>query len=458
MNRPFEGLYLHIPFCVKRCAYCDFPTNAVARDSPRIDDYVARLAHSIELSGRAGLLDRIRTIYVGGGTPSYIGTSRLRRLLETVRECANLAQVVEFTLEANPDSFDEDVAATAAQLGVNRFSIGVQSTDDDVLRLLGRVHDGKQALRALRVAGAYSGNVSADIICGAMNAPGKGIGLSKAGEACEHARTSRERMLRSLQDVVDAGVSHVSAYPLSIEEGTPLERAIEVGELPDVDEDEQAEDMLAIQTALAAAKPQPYKRYEISNYALPGCESIHNTGYWTGAPYLGLGLGAASMFDASDTEQVLASEALGVLGWSGDQPSSRLHGTPFDCGRIRISTGGECAGGGCFEERLTRAQAAAEDFMLAMRLADGIERGRLELLQKANPALCDAQRAIVEKGLARWVANSDFASGASCNPSPKFEPNANSSDLGSNQSDRLVPTKKGWLLGNEMFCEIWDRA
>ncbi len=432
MNRPFEGLYLHIPFCVKRCAYCDFPTNAVPRDSARIDDYLEQLVLSVELAGRAGLLDRVRTIYIGGGTPSFVGAARLRRLLETVGERVDLSQVVEFTMEANPDSFDEEVASAVSRLGVNRFSIGVQSTDDDTLRLLGRVHSGAQALEALRVAGEYAPKVSADIICGIMGVP------HEPGETSDCVVSAmRARMLRSIGDVVAAGVNHVSVYPLTIEEGTPFERAIEAGDLPDVDEDEQAADMLAAASFLGAVEPQPFKRYEISNYALPGCESRHNTSYWTGVPYLGLGAGAASMFDAVDRDRVLESGALAAWGWRGDArddttlPGSRTADSAFPAdpalrgGRTRIAD--------CFEESLTCAQAAAEDFMLAMRLAGGIERSRLEALQNANPALREAERSIIQKGLAAWACSSGHSSSTDC----------------------LAPTERGWLLGNEMFATIW---
>ncbi len=462
MKQPFQALYIHIPFCIKRCAYCDFPTNAVPYSSPIIDSYIDQLITSIEHASRANLLNSVRTIYIGGGTPSYIGVLRLCRLLEALEANVDFGQVREFTLEANPDSFSEDIASCTTKRGVNRFSIGVQSTDNDVLHLLGRVHSASQALDALSIARSYTSNVSADIICGVMDA---------ANRKCQ--ASNFPSTLKSLQDVVSIGANHISVYPLTIEEDTPLEHLISTGQLLDIDEDKQADEMLLACEFLASQKPQPFRRYEVSNYALSGCASQHNMGYWTGVPYLGLGYGASSMFDLADFNEVHTSGVMQVWGMCEDQYGSGAQAHAplgasrdgnygaikynYSEGRIRITTGamlGMCSNNSqrnkCFIEKLTSKQSAAEDFMLKMRMTKGISSSQLRILQNVNPALVEAEQTILDKGLARWAEHGD-------DDGDKI-----SSDItehGSTHktsSRRLVPTQTGWLDGNELFGAIWN--
>ncbi len=471
MKQPFLGLYIHIPFCVKRCAYCDFSTNAVLYSSPIIDSYIDQLINSLELASRANLLKSIRTIYIGGGTPSYIGMSRLCCLLDAIAANIDLEQVREFTMEANPDSFSKDIAACATKRGVNRFSIGVQSTDDEVLQLLGRVHSSSQALDALKIARLYTKNVSADIICGIMDE----VHSSKSQMTLRSAST-----LKSLQDVISLGINHVSVYPLAIEENTALEHLIAAGLLPDIDEDKQAEEMLLAYDFLTSVKPQPFERYEISNYALGGCVSQHNMGYWTGAPYLGLGYGASSMFDAADAHEVHVSKCMQVWGVCGDECETKLNNTDtnthtgtdaslqtcdgssfcnyqYSEGRIRISAGSmdvtdsqsNCTRlqhNKCFIERLSPKQSAAEDFMLKMRTTRGISREQLKILQNVNPALIEAEQIILDKGLAKWQESADTNNNASVRHRKTPE----------TSNTRLVSTQTGWLEGNELFGAIWN--
>lgn len=468
MKQPFQALYIHIPFCTKRCAYCDFPTNAVTYSSPFIDSYIDQLIASIELASRANLLNLVRTIYIGGGTPSYIGVLRLCRLLEALETNIDFAQVREFTMEANPDSFSEDIAACATKCGVNRFSIGVQSTDNNVLHLLGRVHSASQALDALSIAYSYTSNVSADIICGVMDA---------ANRKCQ--ASNFPSTLKSLQDVVSIGANHISVYPLTIEEDTPLEHLISTGQLLDIDEDKQADEMLLACEFLTSQKPQPFERYEVSNYALSGCVSQHNMGYWTGVPYLGLGYGASSMFDLADFNEVYTSGAMQIWGMcedldvmdfdsssrsqtdaalgacrDGDQGASDYN---YNEGRIRITTGAMhdvCSNNSqrnkCFIEKLNSKQSASEDFMLKMRMTQGISSSQLRILQNVNPALVEAEQTILNKGLARWteVADDDdemFSSDI-----------AEHGNAHKTSSKHLVPTQTGWLDGNELFGAIWN--
>lgn len=440
MQKPFEGLYIHIPFCVQRCAYCDFATNAVPQDSPQIDEYVEKVVDSVDLAGQAGLLDGLRTVYIGGGTPSYLGSNRLKTLLEGIARNVDLDSIEEYTMEANPDSFTDEVARTASELGVNRFSIGVQSLDSMVLKILGRVHTSMDALQAINVAMRYGKNVSADVICGVMG---------------DHAAA----MQGTLAYLKRQGVQHVSVYPLTLEEGTPLQQKVAAGRLLDVDEDGQADEMEAARRSLTG---DGYEHYEVSNYALPGRYSRHNTSYWTGAPYLGLGNGAASMFCGCDEDEVRASGVLQPWGWEpgaggasshavassddggigaavayateGPEPDAGANpgGSRGACARVRVTTGPSSSYAPqqdpFSEERLTASEAAAEDFMLAMRTVWGVSQERYDELCKDNPALVDAAKEVQDKGLARWEDGS------------------------------FVPTQRGWLLGNELYGAIWAKS
>ena len=163
---PYKALYLHIPFCVKRCGYCDFATSAVERDSPIIDEYVESLVMDIRRASREGKLGAIETVYLGGGTPSYIGMRRLSMLLYALSMSMHLEPEVECTMEANPESLTAPMVRDIWALGVNRLSLGVQSFDDEVLRILGRAHDAEAARAAVRAAQERFENVSVDLMCG----------------------------------------------------------------------------------------------------------------------------------------------------------------------------------------------------------------------------------------------------------------------------------------------------
>ena len=289
---PYKALYLHIPFCVRKCAYCDFDSCAIARDDARIDEYVDELVIELRRASKSGLLGGIETVYLGGGTPSHIGLSRLSKLLYTLSLSMHLTPDVECTMEANPESLDERMVRDLWALGVNRLSIGVQSFDDDVLRVLGRPHDAACAQRAVRAAQTRFKNVSLDLMCGIP-------------------MQSDESFAESVREAITLGVTHVSVYPLTIEEGTPFASMLEAGQMQEPDEDAQARHMELAASLLTAAG---YERYEVASYAKPGFESRHNTAYWTGVSYLGLGRGAVSMRQTSELrERVQDGEVVEVL-------------------------------------------------------------------------------------------------------------------------------------------------
>lgn len=311
-GQPYRALYLHLPFCQSRCAYCDFVTEAVPCDDPRIDAYVERLVLAIRRAGRQGLLGSIETVYLGGGTPSYVGLRRLSEILYTLSLSMHLTPEVECTMEANPESLTPAMVKDIWALGVNRLSIGVQSLHDSTLRILQRIHTADKARAAIAMARERFDNVSVDIMCGI---PGQ----------------DPEDYCKDLAEVVELGANHVSVYPLTIEEGTPFARMIENGELAETPQDDEA---LMMQMAASILEPLGLERYEVASYARPGYACRHNQAYWTGKPYLGLGTAAATMM----------------------QTEGR---------RVRVQDGQ-------VQDDLDRRQMVCEDLMLAMRMTRGV--------------------------------------------------------------------------------------
>ena len=311
-REPYRALYLHLPFCVSRCAYCDFATQAMRADDPRIDDYVERLCLDIRRAAKAGDLAAVETVYLGGGTPSHAGLSRLSMLLYTLSLSMRLEPDVECTMEANPESLTPNMVRDVWALGVNRLSIGVQSFDDAVLRTLGRAHDADAARRAVACAHERFENVSVDLMCGI---PGQSAASLEA----------------SVRQAVALGVSHMSVYPLTIEEGTPFSRRVEAGEMPEPSDDAAADHM---QIAAEVLADSGFARYEVASYARPGFACRHNIAYWTGVAYLGLGASAVTMTQ-------------------GDGRRARLRDSEV-------------------VEELDARQAAAEDLMLGMRMTAGV--------------------------------------------------------------------------------------
>ena len=270
-KRPL-GLYLHIPFCRSKCIYCDFYSLPSAED--RMDRYAAALCrHLMETAPQAAPYT-VDTVYFGGGTPSYLGVKRLKKLLKTVEKHYALSQEAEVTMEANPDSLRDwrDVRALR-RAGVNRISLGVQSTDDAELKTIGRVHtfaQVREAVDAVRRGGVK--NLSLDLIYGLPD-------------------QTMERWQATLAQAADLGPEHLSCYGLKVEEGTPLWRMRESLVLPD--DDLQADMYLWAVDFLAR---RGYEQYEISNFARPGFASRHNLKYWTLQEYAGFGPGAHSDF------------------------------------------------------------------------------------------------------------------------------------------------------------------
>ena len=266
------GLYIHIPFCKSKCVYCDF--YSLPRSESRMDDYTDALcAHLAETAPfAAGHL--VDTVYFGGGTPSYLGTKRLVKILKTILKKYKVDKQAEITLEANPDSAgDWKELRTLRRCGFNRLSLGMQSADDEELSEIGRVHTMAQTEAAVEAARkAKFQNLSLDLIYGLPH-------------------QTLEGWQKNLSAALDLTPEHLSCYGLKVEEGTPLFARRGTAGLPG--DDAQADMYLYTVEFL---KAQGYEQYEISNFAKPGCASRHNLKYWTLGEYAGFGPGAHSDF------------------------------------------------------------------------------------------------------------------------------------------------------------------
>jgi putative oxygen-independent coproporphyrinogen III oxidase len=285
------SVYVHFPWCLKKCPYCDFVSFAEERE--KIDHSGYADAVIAELSGRRAALEHtlarpLRSVFFGGGTPSLWRPDELGRVLEAILAVAGPLEngEPEITVECNPTSLDEDHARALMRVGVNRLSVGVQGLDEQRLRFLGRLHDPEGGLAALRAA-LRSGmpRVSGDLIYGVA-----GGHEQQASDAAEEARA-----------VAGTGVSHVSAYNLTIEPGTQFGELARRGRLPLLAEDTMVDSFFAIEEVLEGAG---LHHYEISNYARPGHEARHNLGYWEGIDYVGLGCAAFGTLSANDGSAV----------------------------------------------------------------------------------------------------------------------------------------------------------
>jgi oxygen-independent coproporphyrinogen-3 oxidase len=265
------GLYVHVPFCLTRCGYCDF--NAYAGLGHLADRYVEALRCEADLVAGEWDGEPFVSVFLGGGTPTTLDAPQLASLLAHLRRRFAVTFDAEITIEANPDTVDQAKLAALLEAGYNRLSMGAQSFDEGVLLALERVHSPASVRRAFAAARAAGyENVNLDLIYGAT------------GERLESWR-------RTLEETIELRPDHVSAYALTIEPATPLGRAVAANRIPSPDPDLQA-DMFALACELLGAAG--YVHYEISNWAKPGRECVHNLGYWESRPYLGLGAGAHS--------------------------------------------------------------------------------------------------------------------------------------------------------------------
>ena len=276
-------LYLHIPFCVRKCAYCDF-LSAPAEDSVR-EAYMARLREEIKTFAPEYRAYQVSSIFFGGGTPSVLTENQIASVMETLRQCFHIAPDAEISMECNPGTLTEAKAKTIAACGINRVSLGLQSARDEELKALGRIHTWKDFLESfdqMRRVGCR--NINVDLMSAL---PGQTL-------------SSWEK---SLKRVTALKPEHISAYSLILEEGTEFftkfheeELLREKGGTPTLLPSEETERQMYMLTE-SFLRERGYERYEISNYAKPGFACRHNVGYWTRSNYLGFGLGASSLIE-----------------------------------------------------------------------------------------------------------------------------------------------------------------
>ena len=322
-------LYLHMPFCVRKCAYCDFLSFPSGAETQRM--YAKRLMKDIDVMGKRYGEIPVETIFIGGGTPSVPDSALIVEIMEHVRHAFHVADGAEISMEANPGTVTREKLTDYRKAGINRLSFGLQSANDRELKLLGRIHTWAEFLESFTLARE----------CGFANL---NIDLMSAlpGQTCESWKETLSR-------VTDLDPEHISAYSLIIEEGTPFgERyGSEEGRKLLPDEDSEREMYHETKRFL---KDCGYERYEISNYARPGYACRHNIGYWTGVEYLGLGLGASSLAGGKRF-QVTA-----------------------DLNRYLTFTKEELAAGAQYEEihEVSRQERMEEFMFLGLRLTGGV--------------------------------------------------------------------------------------
>ena len=361
------GLYVHIPFCLTRCGYCDFNTYAGLDElqSP----YVTALIREASLASPDWARHSFGSIFMGGGTPTALPASTLTGLLSRLRDLFSIEAEAEITTEANPDTVDEPYLRRLLGDGVTRLSMGVQSFDPAVLHSLDRIHSGQSAraaYQAARTAGFT--NINLDLIYGAQ------------GE-------SLDSWTRTLEEAIGLRPEHVSAYALTVEPNTLLGRKVAAGISPQPDADMQAD---MYDTTCELLGDAGYVHYEVSNWAKPGFESVHNRGYWEGRSYVGLGAGAHSYRD-------------GRRWWNVRPPAEY----------IRLAMNGQLPVGD--EETLTEDDRRLESLLLGLRSAVGID---------AASADGDLLAPYVAEGLAQ------------------------------RRGDRIVLTDRGMLLANEVVLDL----
>jgi putative oxygen-independent coproporphyrinogen III oxidase len=326
---PPSHLYIHVPFCARRCSYCDFSIAVRARTP--VEEYVQALRTELSFGAVEG--STLDTVYLGGGTPSRLGGPGVGDVLAAVRDHASIAPDAEITIEANPDDVNDMAVAQWVAAGINRVSLGSQSFDDSVLEWMHRTHDSRQigqAVKALKRGGIS--NLSLDLI----------FALPE---------TLKRSWERDLTLALDLQPAHVSLYGLTVEAHTPIARWRDRGAVVEGTEDAYEEEFLLAHESMADAG---FEHYEVSNFSRPGKASRHNSAYWTGAPYAGIGPSSHS-FDGT----------------------TRRWNTPAYSEWVRRLGVGEPVGAG--EELLTQGNRDAEEVYLGLRTRRGLQIEETEL-------------------------------------------------------------------------------
>lgn len=332
------ALYVHIPFCLSKCNYCDFNTYEGIEDL--IPSFVDALSAEIALWGKRLNRPRVATVFFGGGTPSYLRGESIARLFGCIDRSMQIVSDAEITLEANPDDVDGDKSEVWLKSGFNRISIGIQSFVDPILVALSRRHSSNQAAAAVKAArDAGFANISIDLMFGLPN-------------------QSLVVWENTLQRAIELGTEHLSLYGLQVEHGTPLYRDVQRGDVRTPGDDLTA-DMYEL--AMDLLGDAGYEHYEISNWAKPGYRSQHNLAYWLNKPYLGVGPGAhSSMFGKRFANMKSPRRYIETMGEASCDD---------DAGTFGIIEGDTAID---FVEVTSQSMAMSETMMLGLRLSDGV--------------------------------------------------------------------------------------
>lgn len=321
------GIYLHIPFCRQACTYCNFHFTTSLRYKNELVDALAQEAES----ERPYLQNEtVNTIYFGGGTPSILDIADLQKLLSVIRNNYPVAADAEITLEANPDDISAGKLQAWKTLGINRLSIGVQSFFEEELRWMNRAHTSQEAVNSLQLAVQAFDNITMDLIYGSP-------------------LLTDDMWKQNVQRALGLRIPHLSCYALTVEEKTPLHKLINTSKAADVDNEKQARQFLLLVQWL---KENGYEHYEVSNFAKPGFRSRHNSSYWKGEKYLGLGPSAHS-YNGTERRWNVANNHLYSKGITTGQPPRET-------------------------ETLAPAQMLNEYIMISMRTSEGMNLDRIE--------------------------------------------------------------------------------
>lgn len=343
------GIYLHIPFCKQACNYCNFHFTTSLRYK---NDLVQALCKELELQQPQLEGEAVHTIYFGGGTPSLLSLEECQQVLGTIRRLYPVSEAAEITLEANPDDVTLDKLEGWKASGINRLSVGVQSFFEEELRWMNRAHNAGQAHQCIEnIKKAGFDNYTIDLIYGSP-------------------LLSDEQWEQNVRTAIDYGIPHLSCYALTVEERTPLYKQINQHRKEDVDNEKQARQFILLMQWLRAAG---YEHYEVSNFAKPGYRSRHNSSYWRGEKYLGIGPSAHSFDGRSRTWNIANNNAYIQAINSGKLPGET--------------------------EVLTETQKLNEYLMISLRTLEGLDLHRVE--QQWGKAKGE----LLQKQLERYIAN-----------------------------------------------------
>ena len=385
------GLYIHVPFCKSRCIYCDFYSTTCGYEKRKA--YIEAVCQEITL--RKEYLDSsvLSSVYIGGGTPSVLMAEELKTLFATVAEHWQLSPDAEVTLEANPDDATPDYAKALAALPINRVSMGVQTFNDDMLRFLHRRHTAEQARLAVdNLLSAGIDNISIDLIYGIPN-------------------QTIDQWQSDLEQALALPVTHLSAYSLTYEEGTQLHHLREQGKVSEVDE-ELSLQMYSL--LMENAEVAGFRHYEISNFALPGYEARHNSGYWSGMHYLGLGPAAHSyngtsrQWNSPDLQAYIhaGGDTLGARLFSREEITKRMQLEETLLTHLRTAAGLNLTAFACDfgQEKLDALLARAKPY---------INNGTLVIKNQTDPPLTPPMKGGEERSsfMGEWGGSLSMVNG-----------------------------------------------